>query len=151
MTTQTATAQTHENNPLGETLGFRREIEGGQGRCVLEYEAGMHMCHSGGIVQGGFVTAWIDAAMARAVRTLGIEDVLPLTLEIKVSYFAPARPGLVWAEAWLERTGRSMCFAEGYLKTPEGDVLAKASSTIRLGSSSRAKAASAKSLAGKQG
>jgi CheY-like chemotaxis protein len=25
------------------------------------------MCHSGGVVQGGFVTGWIDAAMAHAI------------------------------------------------------------------------------------
>jgi len=134
---------------LGETLGYRRDVEIGEGRAVQEYEAGMHMCHSGGIVQGGFVTAWIDAAMARAVRSLGMEDVVPLTLEIKVSYFAPARPGLVHAEAWIERAGRSTCFAEGLLRTPEGEVLAKSSSTIRLGSMARARAGSEKALAKK--
>jgi uncharacterized protein (TIGR00369 family) len=134
---------------LGETLGFRRDVEVGAGRAVQEYEAGMHMCHSGGIVQGGFVTAWIDAAMARAVRSLGMEDVVPLTLEIKVSYFAPARPGALLAEAWIERSGRTTCFAEGQLKTVDGQVLAKSSSTIRLGSMARARAGSEKALMGK--
>jgi len=135
---------------VAQTLGFRREVSSGEGRCVLEYEAGMHMCHSGGIVQGGFVAAWIDAAMARAVRTLGQEDVVPLTLEMKISYFAPARPGPVHAEAWLERAGRSTCFAEGTLMTPEGEVVAKASSTIRIGSASRAKAKSEAAMAQKR-
>ena len=40
--------------------------------------------------------------------------------------------GLVIAEGWIERAGRSTCFAEGRLLNAAGDVIAKASSTIRL-------------------
>jgi len=56
----------------------------------------------------------------------------PMSLELNVSYFAPARPGPVTAEGWIERRGRATCFAEGRLLGPAGEVLAKASSTIRL-------------------
>ena len=35
-------------------------------------------------------------------------------LEIKVSFFAPVRPGLVVAEGWIERRGRKTCFLEGH-------------------------------------
>jgi uncharacterized protein (TIGR00369 family) len=89
------------------------------------------MCHSGGVAQGGFVCAWIDAAMAHASISLAPE-MTPMSLELKVSYFAPARPGRVIAEGWIERKGRSTCFAEGRLLDLDGKVLAKASSTIRL-------------------
>ncbi|OWU83256.1 thioesterase [Oceanicola sp. 22II-s10i] len=137
-----------EASTVSKTLGLQRVVEMKDGRASVEYLAGMHMCHSGGIVQGGFVAAWIDAAMAHAVRSLGQADVVPLTLEMKVSYFSAARPGLVLAEAWLERAGRSTVFAEGHLKSESGEVVAKASSTIRLGSSARARAASEKALKG---
>ena len=132
--------------PLSDTLGFRRVIEVSDGRVEIEYEAGLHMCHSGGIVQGGFVTAWIDAAMAEAVRSRGGEDALALTLEIKVSYFEPARPGLVRAHAWIERMGRTTGFVEGLLQSPNGDTIAKASSTVRIGSVARAQEAARKAL-----
>ena len=89
------------------------------------------MCHSGGVAQGGFVCAWIDAAMAHASLSLAPE-MTPMSLELKVSYFAPARPGRVIAEGWIERPGRTNCFAEGRLVDSQGRVLAKASSTIRL-------------------
>ncbi|QNE33365.1 PaaI family thioesterase [Sphingomonas sp. NBWT7] len=102
------------------------------GRARLEYRAGMHMCHSGGVVQGGFVSGWIDAAMAHAAIAMGGPDVSPMTLELKVSYFAPARAGLVVAEGWVERRGRSTCFFEGRLLDEGGKVLAKASSTLML-------------------
>ena len=113
------------------TLGQVRVISCEGGRAVIEYEVGPHMCHSGGVAQGGFVCGWIDAAMAHASLTIAPE-MTPMSLELKVSYFAPARPGRVTAEGWIERRGRATCFAEGRLLDPAGKVLAKASSTIRL-------------------
>jgi acyl-coenzyme A thioesterase PaaI-like protein len=62
----TDTAQEHEAKPhaLSRTLGLDRVIDHGEsGRAVIRYVARMDHCHSGGIVQGGFVTGWIDAAM----------------------------------------------------------------------------------------
>jgi len=116
---------------LQATLGQVRVMSSEAGRSVIEYEVGPQMCHSGGVAQGGFVCGWIDAAMAHASLTLAPE-MTPMSLELKVSYFAPARPGRVTAEDWIERRGRATCFAEGRLLGPAGEVLAKASSTIRL-------------------
>ena len=116
---------------LQSSLGQVRVVSDEAGRSVIEYEVGPHMCHSGGVAQGGFVCGWIDAAMAHASLTLAPE-MTPMSLELKVSYFAPARPGRVVAEGWIERKGRATCFAEGRLLDLEGKVLAKASSTIRL-------------------
>lgn len=129
---------------LSRTLGLVRVVEMDPvGRARLEYRAGQHMCHSGGVVQGGFVTGWIDAAMAHAAIAMGGPDVVPMSLELKVSFFAPARPGLVIAEGWVERRGRSTCFFEGHLLDTAGKVLAKASSTLMLASRQRVEQASA--------
>ncbi|ODT85709.1 PaaI family thioesterase [Phenylobacterium sp. SCN 70-31] len=116
---------------LASALGQVRVVSLESGRAVIEYEVGPHMCHSGGVAQGGFVCGWIDAAMAHASISQS-PDVTPMSLELKVSYFAPARPGRVLAEGWIERAGRSTCFAEGRLIDLDGNVLAKATSTIRL-------------------
>ena len=117
---------------LFQTLGQQRLVTMEGGRAVIEYVAGMHMCHSGGVVQGGFVTGWIDAAMAHAVMSFAGREVAPMSLDVRVSFFAPARPGLVVAEGWVEKGGKSTCFTEGVLRDGQGNVLAKASSTIRL-------------------
>lgn len=116
---------------LQATLGQVRIISSEGGRSVIEYECGPQMCHSGGVAQGGFVCAWIDSAMAHASISAAPE-ITPMSLELKVSYFAPVRPGLVIAEGWIERRGRATCFAEGRLLDTAGNILAKASSTIRL-------------------
>ena len=131
MTDQTASPP---KDALSQTLGLQRVVlmDAEAGRAVLEYMAGIHMCHSGGVVQGGFITGWLDAAMAHAVIATTGFDVTPMSLELKVSFFAPVGPGLVTAEGWIERRGKSTCFGEARLLNPAGEVLAKCSSTMRL-------------------
>ena len=130
------------NQPLNDTMGFVGIIEmDPAGRATIENEAGLHMCHSGGVVQGGFITGWMDAAMAHAAMAMGGPDVVPMSLEIKVSFFAPARPGKVVAEAWVERRGRSTCFFEGRLLDGSGKILAKSSSTLMLADRARVESA----------
>lgn len=135
------------DNSLYEEMGLERIIEvDPEGRATLEYRAKPEQCHSGGVVQGGFVTGWIDAAMAHAVMAMPGLDAVPMTLEIKVSFFAPTRPGLVVAEAWVVQGGRRTAFVEGSLKTSGGTLLAKASSTITLVSRAKVEAASKAAL-----
>lgn len=118
---------------LNRAMGMVRLVAmDAAGRASVEYEAGPQMCHSGGVVQGGFISGWLDAAMAHAVIALMGADLTPMSLELKVSFFAPARPGRVIAEGWVEKAGRGTCFTEGRLLGPTGAVLAKATSTIRL-------------------
>ena len=106
--------------------------DGEGGRTLIEYRCAPYMCHSGGVAQGGFVCGWIDAAMAHAAMSALGRELAPMSLELKVSFFAPARPGPVFAEGWVERAGRSVAFLEGRLTNAAGDVIAKASSTARL-------------------
>jgi acyl-CoA thioesterase len=124
-----------ETKPHGlmAALGLDRIVDNGaNGRAIIHFRATMDMCHSGGIVQGGFVTGWLDSAMAHAVIASSNYEVSPLSLEIKVSFLASAKPGLVIAEAWIEKRGKSTAFLEGVLRDEAGAVLAKASSTARL-------------------
>ena len=118
---------------VANALGMEKVVERGEkGRAVIHYRARLDMCHSGGIVQGGFVTGWIDAAMAHVVMAQSENAANPLSLEIKVSFLRPATPGLVIAEAWIERSGRSIAFLEGLVRNEKGEVLAKATSTMKL-------------------
>jgi len=134
-----------EGHSLNETLGLIRVVSTDDvGHARLEYEAKQAQCHSGGVVQGGFISGWIDAAMAHAAMARNGPGIVPMTLELKVSYFAPTRPGLVIAEAWVERHGKRTSFYEGHLKDAAGTVLAKATSTILLADMNRVVAASKK-------
>ncbi|HIF93422.1 MAG TPA: PaaI family thioesterase [Myxococcales bacterium] len=117
-----------------KTMGFVRAIsvDAEEGRAVVEFEAKIDQCHSGNVVQGGYVAGWIDNAMATAVLFKTDFQNLVMSLEIKVSYYRAANPGTVIAEGWIERIGKKTAFAEGLLRTRDGEIIAKASSTIAL-------------------
>ena len=51
-------------------------------------------CHTNGtIAQGGFITAWLDAAMAHAVMHDSEHRQTVFSLEIKVSFYEKVGPG----------------------------------------------------------
>jgi uncharacterized protein (TIGR00369 family) len=112
--------------------GVVREMDGESGRTIIDFTCKPEMCHSGGVAQGGFVTGWIDSAMAHACIARYTTAFWIATLEVKVSFFRPVPPGPVVAEGWIERAGKQTVFTEGRLLDGTGEVLAKASSTIRL-------------------
>jgi uncharacterized protein (TIGR00369 family) len=117
---------------LQETLGQVRIIRFDPGHAAIEYRCRPEMCHSGGVAQGGFVAGWIDAAMAHAIIAKYGSERVPISLELKISYFAATNPGLVIAEGWIEGGGGRTLFAEGKLTDANGKLLAKGTSTITL-------------------
>ena len=108
-------------------------------RITLTFTPTADFCHSieghprGGIVQGGFITGWLDAAMAHAcVAKSGFTVGVP-SLEIKVSFLRPAHPGVVYrADGWITRWARRIAFMEAELLDADDVVIARASSTAAL-------------------
>jgi len=109
----------------------RQGLVRGAGWIESRRAGAFEQCRAAGLELDVFVGGWIDAAISTASNSLAPEK-NPLTLELKVSYFSPTRPGIVIAEGWIERRGRTTCFGEGRLTDQAGQILAKASSTIRL-------------------
>ena len=70
------------------TLGIKKilTLDTKKGIAKAVYSAKKNMCHSGSIVQGGFITGWLDAIMALACMCKVGSDVLVLSLEIKTSF-----------------------------------------------------------------
>jgi uncharacterized protein (TIGR00369 family) len=98
----------------------------------MHYEVGESLCHSGDIVQGGFIAGMLDAAMAHAVFAVLKSFVVVATLEMKVSFLDIARPGTLIGRGWVTRMGKTISFLEGELKNSDGLVLARCSSTARI-------------------
>ena len=87
-------------------------------------------CHTNGtIAQGGFITAWLDAAMAHAVLHDTAHAQTVYSLEIKVSFFEKVGPGEGRVEARVLRRGKRVAFMEGWLYSPDGRLAAQATST----------------------
>lgn len=101
-------------------------------RIRVEFEAREEFLHAGGVIQGGFVSTWIDLSMAYAIHYKTDFKQTPLSLELKISFLNPAMPGKVFAEAWIVKMGRSIAFLEGHLLNESGEVIATGSSTVKL-------------------
>lgn len=102
------------------------------GTCTMTFDIGTDFCHSVDIIQGGFVTAMLDAAASHAAFAL-VDGVTALaTLEIKVSFLEPSRAGVYRAVGIINRVGQSTAFLSGELYTDEGRLTAMATTTARL-------------------
>ena len=55
-------------------MGIKKilKIDPVKGLAQVKYKARKNMCHSGNIVQGGFITGWLDAVMALACMIIVI-------------------------------------------------------------------------------
>jgi uncharacterized protein (TIGR00369 family) len=87
-------------------------------------------CHTNGtIAQGGFITAWLDAAMAHAVIHETGHAQTVFSLEIKVSFYEKVGPGEGRVEGRVIRRGKRVAFLEASLYNPAGQLAAEATST----------------------
>ncbi len=110
-----------------------RHIDPTAGTARLHYLVRPEFCHTGGIAQGGFVTGWLDAAMAFAMMARATEPIWLATLELKVSFLAAARDGMeVVATGRIVRAGSSIAFLEAELHDLDGALIATSSSTAKL-------------------
>lgn len=103
-----------------------------QGIASASYEAKKEMCHSGGIVQGGFITGWLDAVMALACMAKCGTDVLVLSLEIKVSFINSAKIGKLISTGTVIKNTKTTAFLEGKLEDKEENLIATGTSTAKL-------------------
>ena len=88
-----------KNAELFQGMGFNRILEFKEDIVRFEFLVESRHCHSGNIAQGGYVTGWIDTTMAHLAMASTEFSINPLTLELKVSFFKPANPGIVTTSA----------------------------------------------------
>lgn len=99
-------------------------------RLAAAFTVRREYCHTNGtIAQGGFITAWLDAAMAHAVMHDTAHKQTVFSLEIKVSFYEKVGPGEGRAEARVVRRGKRVAFMQAVLYNPEGKLAAEATST----------------------
>lgn len=117
---------------LGMLGGRVVSLDRDAGTCTMAFDISTDFCHSVDIIQGGFVTAMLDAAASHAAFAL-VDGVTALaTLEIKVSFLEPSRAGVYRAVGIINRVGQSTAFLSGELYTDDGRLTAMATTTARL-------------------
>tara|TARA_B100001758_G_scaffold211044_1_gene194155 strand:+ start:1364 stop:1792 length:429 start_codon:yes stop_codon:yes gene_type:complete len=124
----------HNNKPpcLDTLRGSLKEFDEEEQIMVMEYDAISEFCHSDNeIVQGGFITGMLDSTMAHLVIALKKFQSNPVSLDINVSFVAPAHPGILTAKSKILRMGKSIVFAYATMKQND-QMIASATSTIKL-------------------
>jgi uncharacterized protein (TIGR00369 family) len=107
-------------------------VDPDQKTCLMKFSVGTEFCHSVDIVQGGFITAMLDAVMGHAV--IGLEhDVLRVaSLEISTKYLDVTRAGRLTAVGKILKLSYKTAFLEAQLHNSDGVLLATACSVAKL-------------------
>jgi len=103
----------------------RRELRMG-------FEITPELCHSVDIVQGGIVTAMLDASMAHVVLVTEGVAISVASIDIQVSFLRPARAGAFTAVGSYVKPGRTIAFLKAELYNATGDLVATATSAAHL-------------------
>jgi uncharacterized protein (TIGR00369 family) len=112
----------------GRVAGFapeRRELR-------MEFHIGPEFCHTVDIVQGGFISAMLDASMAHAVLAVEHFKVRMSSIDIHVSFLRPARAGGFTAVGSIVKSGRTVAFLKAELYSDKGELVATATSSAHL-------------------
>ena len=100
---------------------------------VTEFLPSEDLTHSNGsIVQGGFVTGMLDAAMAQCIMFKSNGEDLPLTLDIDVKFLNSCIPDQkVTSRAKIIKQGKSIVFTSANLFQKD-DLIATASASDKI-------------------
>ena len=69
------------------------------GRCVAEIDVGDHLLNPFGAAHGAVLASLVDHVLGSAVFPLVPRGTWPATLEFKINYLAPTRPGTLRASS----------------------------------------------------
>jgi uncharacterized protein (TIGR00369 family) len=122
--------------PITKLLGWKfLDFEVKQKVIKVEMQARPEFVNPAGLIHGGMLAAMLDETLSPALAaTLGPGEFAP-TLEIKVSFIAPAKVGRVLGTGRVVSRGRSICFMEGQLHDDAGTLLATGTATSKIGRS----------------
>ncbi|WP_296445933.1 PaaI family thioesterase [Rhodoferax sp. UBA5149] len=98
----------------------------------MQFEPGLNCCHSINVVQGGYVTAMLDAAMAHAVIAVEKFRATPSSIDINVSFLRPSRAGKYTAVGAIVKLGKTVGYLKAELFNDKGELTATATSSVYL-------------------
>jgi uncharacterized protein (TIGR00369 family) len=118
---------------LWHTMGYRR-LSWEPGATSIAWDATPEYCFptaGGPIVQGGLVTALLDAAMGGSCWTVLDREQAFLTADLRVEFLRSARVGTLSAHGWVVRRTRRVvfCAAELHVGETKGELLASSRCT----------------------
>ncbi len=115
------------------TLGWSLiQADTERGEIEVSFEATEDFLNPAGTVQGGFLTAMLDDTMGPALAATLDPGQYGTTIELKVSFLRPAKPGRLVGRGRIVHRGGTIAFLAGELLDESGRVVAVGSSTTRI-------------------
>lgn len=102
------------------------------GTADVHFTATEDFINGTGSIQGGMLAAMLDSAVGMAVLATLNEDQRVATVEMKVSYFKPAKPGELLAKSRVIHRGATIAHTEADLRDADGAHIARATATLRI-------------------
>ena len=119
----------------GRVLAFSPE----KAELSMQFEPGLNCCHSVDIVQGGFITAMLDAAMAHVVIAMEKFRIELSSIDVNVSFLRPARAGKYVAVGSIVKLGKNIGYLKAELFNAQGELTASATSSAYLSRATKSK------------
>jgi uncharacterized protein (TIGR00369 family) len=104
------------------------ETDDGSARLVVEVDS-RHL-NPAGSVHGGMLATLVDTTMGAAVRS-AVEEEVPATSQLTVTYLRPGKPGQLLVTAKVRKRGESLTVCEADVEQ-DGKTLVHALATFAL-------------------
>jgi uncharacterized protein (TIGR00369 family) len=132
-TTTTGTARAIPSPPCAQLLGWRLlDHDPQRGWVRIGFDGKPEFRNPAGYIQGGLLSAMLDDCMGPAVWFMTNGERYTATIDMNVSYLAPAKVGPLFGEGQVIKLGSTIAFLEARLTDADGQLIARATSTARL-------------------
>lgn len=119
--------------PCADLLGLELlDFNAAEGWAKFSFEGRDTFVNPAGFVQGGMLAAMLDDTMGPTVLLASNGAYFTSTIDIHVSFLAPAKPGKFFSEGRVVQLGKTIGFMEATLADANGVKLARASGSARL-------------------
>ncbi len=115
-------------NPFADMLGLQF-LPSEHGRCRSYMDAGEDLLNPNAVVHGGAVYTLADTSMGTALSRALPDGEHCATIEIKISYYAPARAGRLDCDAHITHRTRRFAFLESEVRQGP-HIIARATGTF---------------------
>jgi uncharacterized protein (TIGR00369 family) len=119
--------------PCAELLGWALlELDAARGWIRIGFDAKPSFCNPAGFIQGGLLAAMLDDTMGPAALMMSEGRSFTSTIDMNVSFLAPAKPGPLFGEGTVIQLGKTVAFLQAELRDEAGTLIARATSSARM-------------------
>jgi uncharacterized protein (TIGR00369 family) len=119
--------------PCADLLGLTLlEHDAEEGWARFSFEGRAEFRNPAGFIQGGILAAMLDDTMGPTALLASKGTLYTASIDMTVSFLAPARPGKLFSKGKVVQMGKTIGFMEAEISDSKGVRLARATGSARL-------------------